>query len=276
MATDQGLERYLLDGERVILAIHQHWAKVSGPVALTVGGLGVALFVDARTPQRLGVVTDVVWIGWLILLLWTTWQVLQWRHDWLVATDKRLLLTFGLVSHRVAMMPLAKVTDMSYQRSVPGRIFGYGQFIMESAGQDQALHDIPWIPDPDHTYRAICAEIFGVEDRDRVLLPVDDGVGSDDLDDGLLVRVSRWPVVGRPRAARARKAASSPPAVRSAVEEYGAHSRAIPVQHPHPHRDADADPDPEPESLYRSEDLRRGGRSGDTGPIPLYPAPPGD
>jgi len=209
---DKGLERYLLDGERIVVALHQHWAKITGPVALAVAGLILALVVDAKAPQSVGVVTNVVWIGWILLLLWTLWQVLAWRHDWFVATDKRLLLTYGLISRRVAMMPLMKVTDMSYQRSIPGRVLGYGQFIMESAGQEQALRDVRWIPQPDHTYRAICAEMFGVEDRDRVLVSV-------------------------------------------------AHSRAIPLRQN----------DPPGESLYRSEDLRRQRRSGDTGPIPLYP-----
>lgn len=258
MATDQGLERYLLDGERVVVALHQHWAKITGPVALALATLGVALVVDARTPQSLAVITNVVWVGWLLLLLWTIWQVIEWRHDWFVATDKRLLLTYGLISKRVAMMPLMKVTDMSYQRSIPGRVLGYGQFIMESAGQDQALRDVRWIPQPDHTYRAICAEMFGVEDRDRVLVPVEDDLGHDhdDHDDGLVIRDSRWKVVGRLPVTKPK-----PPAP-SAVEEYGNHSRAIPLQQN----------DPEPESLYRSEDLRRTERTGDTGPIPLYPS----
>ena len=65
------------------------------------------------------------------------------------------------------MMPLAKVTDMSYNRSPLGRLLGYGTFVMESAGQDQALHRVEWVPDPDQTYRAICAEIFGVDDEER-------------------------------------------------------------------------------------------------------------
>jgi hypothetical protein len=63
------------------------------------------------------------------------------------------------------MMPLMKVTDMSYERSVPGRLLGYGRFVMESAGQDQALHEVNWVPQPDDHYRAICAEIFGVADH---------------------------------------------------------------------------------------------------------------
>ena len=171
---DPGLQRYLLDGERVVVAMHQHWGKVAGPVAAAVAGLVLAVWVHASVAPSWAMVVRVTWIAWLVLFVWTLWQLFEWRHDWFVATDKRLLLTYGLISRRVAMMPLTKVTDMSYSRSIPGRILGYGQFIMESAGQDQALHDISWVPDPDHTYRAICAEMFGVDDHDRVQVGNDD------------------------------------------------------------------------------------------------------
>jgi hypothetical protein len=79
------------------------------------------------------------------------------------------VLTYGLVTQQVGMMPLAKVTDMSYNRSPAGRLLGYGTFVMESAGQDQALHRVRWVARPDQTYRAICAEIFEVEDQERAL-----------------------------------------------------------------------------------------------------------
>jgi hypothetical protein len=52
------------------------------------------------------------------------------------------------------------VTDLSYNRSPLGRLLGYGEFVLESAGQDQAMHRVPWLPSPDELYRRICAEIF--------------------------------------------------------------------------------------------------------------------
>jgi hypothetical protein len=58
------------------------------------------------------------------------------------------------------MMPLVKVTDMRFSRSIVGRLLGYGEFRLESAGQDQALGRIPWVADPDATYRELCAIIF--------------------------------------------------------------------------------------------------------------------
>ena len=94
------------------------------------------------------------------MLVRLVWKVLDWRNEWFVATDKRMLLLYGLVTKKVSMMPLVKVTDMRYSRSITGRVLGYGEFLMESAGQDQALSRISWVANPDSTYRELCAIIF--------------------------------------------------------------------------------------------------------------------
>ncbi|MBD5787796.1 PH domain-containing protein [Cellulosimicrobium terreum] len=103
----------------------------------------------------------VLWWLWLLLVARLVWKVLEWRNEWFVATDKRLLLLYGLITHKVAMMPLTKVTDMNYGRSLVGRVLGYGQFLLESAGQDQALRRIDWVARPEATYRRICDTLFG-------------------------------------------------------------------------------------------------------------------
>ncbi len=163
----RGLARYLLDGEQIVVAAHQHWAKVAEPVASPVVGLVLVLALDSSLPSTLGLVTNVLWWAWLVLVGRGIWKVLERRHDWFVATDKRLILNYGLITNKVAMMPLIKVTDMSYNRSPLGRLLGYGTFVMESAGQDQALRTVSWVADPDHTYRVICAEIFGVDAHEQ-------------------------------------------------------------------------------------------------------------
>jgi membrane protein YdbS with pleckstrin-like domain len=169
----RGLGRYLLDGERVISAAHQHWAKVALPMLSVVGGLVLVLVLDSLLPAGLSLLANLLWWAWFLQVGWAFWKVLRWRNDWFVATDKRLILTYGLITQQVAMMPLVKVTDMSYNRSPLGRLLGYGTFVMESAGQDQALHTVRWVAQPDQTYRAICTDIFELED-DRLLLDNDD------------------------------------------------------------------------------------------------------
>lgn len=163
---DKAMGRFLLDGEQIVVSVHQHWIRVTGVLAATVLGLALVLLIGLVTPASAGLISDLsIWL-WLWLLAYCIVQVLLWRHNWFVATDRRLLLTYGLVSRKVAMMPLAKVTDMSFNQSATGRILGYGTYVMESAGQDQALRQIDYIPDAELHYRSICAEIFGERDPD--------------------------------------------------------------------------------------------------------------
>jgi hypothetical protein len=240
------LRRYLLDGERIVVSLRRHWVRILEPAATAIAGLAFALWVEATVSPGSALLAKLAWWLWFALLGRLAWYALDWRHDWFVATDKRLVLTYGVLTRRVAMMPLAKVTDMSFVRTIPGRVFGYGKFVLESAGQDQALHEVNYVPDATRTYRAICAEIFGVEDHDRVLVPTadpGDWDGGGDAPDG------GGPDDGGP---------PGPPG----PDPGASHSRAIPV-----HR-------PASETLYRSEDQVRRDRSADTGPIPYY-APEG-
>ena len=157
-----GLEPILLPGEKLVTAVHAHWASVAEPIASMCLGLIAAIWVDSNVTRSTQAIGTIFWWIFIILLLRMLWQLLDWHHNWFVATDKRLLLRYGIITHKVAMMPLIKVTDMSYVRSIPGQFLGYGRFVLESAGQDQALREVKWVPQPDETYRAICAEIFHI------------------------------------------------------------------------------------------------------------------
>ncbi|MCB7137911.1 PH domain-containing protein [Cellulosimicrobium marinum] len=155
------IDRYVLTGERVVVATRHHWAMLLEPVATTTAGLFVVSWLVVQAGPSVGDGILVVWWLWLILAARLAWKVLEWRNEWFVATDKRLLLLYGLITHKVAMMPLTKVTDLNYGRSVVGRALGYGQFVLESAGQDQALRQVDWVGHPEATYRRICDTLFG-------------------------------------------------------------------------------------------------------------------
>lgn len=157
------LRRYVLRGEQVEVATRQHWAKLAEPVITVILGFFLVAWTSAGLERAFGDFGLYLWWVWFGLIGRLVWRVFEWRNEWFVATDKRLLLTYGLFTHKVAMMPLGKVTDLNYGRSVSGRMLGYGDFTLESAGQDQALRKINWLPSPDETYRRICDIIFGPE-----------------------------------------------------------------------------------------------------------------
>lgn len=162
-------KRYLLRGEVPVVSTRAHWITMVEPVATAVAALLVTLLY--ATTSRLGEGLSFLLLIVAALALRALWRYWNWRAEWFVATDRRLLRTYGVLNHRVAMMPLAKVTDMSYDRSLLGRIVGYGEFVMESAGQDQLLREINFIPDPDPKYHDLIGTIFG----EAVADPTEDG-----------------------------------------------------------------------------------------------------
>ncbi len=65
------------------------------------------------------------------------------------------------------MMPLGKVTDLTFERSLGGRMLGYGTLIVESAGQIQALNRIDYMPRPEEIYEALSELVFGEKGKTR-------------------------------------------------------------------------------------------------------------
>ncbi len=149
------VSRYLLPHELSCITVRKHPAELAGPLILVFGGL-----VAAGELTRRSVRPKIVWGGYLSVLLYFLQRVAAWQATYFTVTDTRMILVSGFAVRKVAMMPLARVTDMSFQRSALGRLLGYGEFIVESAGEEQALRTIDFLPYPDQLYLEVCGLIF--------------------------------------------------------------------------------------------------------------------
>jgi len=158
------VNRYLLPHERQVISVHEHPAVLIGPIALVLLGLAIAGLLSNYVAHGNIDAILIIWGAWVVLLLWLAVKIWSWSVDYFVVTSQRLLLAQGVVVRKVGMLPLAKVTDMSFQRSWIGRILGYGEFIVESAGQDQALRNVKFIPYPEQLYLEVCGLIFKDEE----------------------------------------------------------------------------------------------------------------
>ena len=159
------VNRYLLPHERQVITVHQHPAVLIRPIFEVLVGLAIAGWLSNSVANGNGTAILVIWLLWGILLLRLVVKIFDWGVTYFVVTSQRFLLATGLVSRKVNMMPLAKVTDMSFQRSPMGRILGYGEFILESAGQEQALNKVDYLPYPEQLYLEVCGLIF--KDKDE-------------------------------------------------------------------------------------------------------------
>jgi membrane protein YdbS with pleckstrin-like domain len=151
--------RVLLPHERRVITVRFHPAILIRPVAEALGGLALAGLLT--TLFHLGsTLLLIIWLAWLILVVRLLFSIYQYLEDYFVVTSARLLLATGVFRKTVNMMPLSKVTDMRFERSPIGRLLGFGTFIVESAGQDQALRNINHLPYPEQLYLEVCGLIF--------------------------------------------------------------------------------------------------------------------
>ena len=154
------VNRYLLPHEQQVITVRKHPAVLVKSIGLVVGALILAAVLSAVVGRRSGYALLGIWLAWGVLLLYFVWKVIDWFENYFVVTSQRMLLTSGLITRKVAMMPLVKVTDMSFQRNFQGRLLGYGTFILESAGQEQALRVVDHLPYPEQLYLEVCGLIF--------------------------------------------------------------------------------------------------------------------
>jgi len=153
--------RHLLPHERQVITVRFHPAVLIGPVAVVLGGLAVAGLLSTTTAARSnGTAMLVIWLVWALLVIRLLFKIWNWLEDYFVVTSQRLLLATGVLTRTINMMPLSKVTDMRFERSGWGRVLGYGKFVVESAGQDQALQTVDFLPYPEQLYLEVCGLIF--------------------------------------------------------------------------------------------------------------------
>jgi len=155
------VEKYLLPTERIVTAVRMHPIAVISPVIVILAAAALAGFVTSAAAQSGSVrVEQVIWVLWAVLAAWQGWKIATWWRRYFVVTENRLMLITSLLDTDVGMMPLAKVTDMRLYQTTFGHVLGYAEFIVESAGQDQALSRIKFVPYPSLMYQQILSLIF--------------------------------------------------------------------------------------------------------------------
>ena len=159
-AAPAAVSKYLLPYERQVIVVRKHPAVLIRPVSYGAAGVVADGLLTWLTGVHGGFALFVILAAWMMVLVYLAWQVFAWYDHYFAVTSQRMVLTSGVVTQKVAMMPLVKVTDMSFQRNFWGRLFGYGTFILESAGQEQALRVIDHLPYPEQLYLEVCGLIF--------------------------------------------------------------------------------------------------------------------
>ncbi|WP_346619948.1 PH domain-containing protein [Blastococcus montanus] len=153
------VEKYLLDDEDAVVATRRHWAVLVVPTAkflpvFLAGGWLLVLDPDNRVTSTVGLLVVVA------ALLTYGLRVGEWWMRHFIVSRRRVLLTSGLFVRTVTLLPLRRITDLTWKETFFGQLLGYGTFRFESAGQQQGLSEITFLPHAGALYRQVSGLLF--------------------------------------------------------------------------------------------------------------------
>ena len=125
-------------------------------------------------------------LGLLVVLgslMYLGLHVAEWWVRHFLVTRRRVLLTSGVIIRTVAVMPLRRITDLTWKETFWGQVLGYGTFRFESAGQQQGLDVITFVPHADALYKRLSELMFGSDFSTNPVSADEDADGSMDADD---------------------------------------------------------------------------------------------
>jgi len=140
--------RLLSDDETLVLLLRRHVKVLIGPALVFLGVVAVAVVLvvivpagGLQGPLRLAIGV----LAGLVLARWVVWPYLRWWNEIYVVTTRRLVLREGVFNRSGHDMPLSRLNDVSFTRSLWQRMLGCGTLVVESAGErgQIRLEDVP-------------------------------------------------------------------------------------------------------------------------------------
>ena len=131
--------------------MHHHWAAYTVPMlesALAVVMLGLTSVVPIQISSAPLVLA-------LALFAHAGWGAAREHRDRFVITNMRVFRLHGVLSRKLATMPLHRILDITVNKPLHGRMLGFGHFVFESAAQEQGLREIRYVGRPDDRDLAI-------------------------------------------------------------------------------------------------------------------------
>jgi uncharacterized membrane protein YdbT with pleckstrin-like domain len=132
------------EGEVIVDEVLHHWVVYIVPLLEALLGLLVFyLFLVAPF--------DLAWFPFV--LAWLVWahagyKALDQHMDRFVITNMRVFRVRGVLSQKLATVPLGRILDITVEKPLTGRLLNYGHFVFESAAQEQGLRDIRFVGRP--------------------------------------------------------------------------------------------------------------------------------
>ena len=103
---------------------------VSIPILTTIGGLVAFLVLLPKIPASSGTLGSLLVVAFAAIVVRLIWRWIDWTRSLFFFTPYRIIYVHGIITRKIAMLPMGKVTDMRYDRTPAGQLLDYGMFII--------------------------------------------------------------------------------------------------------------------------------------------------
>lgn len=158
-----GTDEYIMKNERRVVRVRHHWIELAKVISQCVAIILLLMgfnWLLSHIGHSVYVLMTIVWWMEIGTLCYLGYHMLEWYTTVLIVTDKRFMRLGGVFKIKNDMMPISKVTDMTQENPLLGRVLGYGTLRIESAGQMQSLEFLRYIPKVKRVFLAVTTLVF--------------------------------------------------------------------------------------------------------------------
>ena len=105
------------------------------------------------------------WAGWavaalavLAAIVWTVVPFLRWWTTTYTFTDRRIITRRGIITKSGHDLPLSRINNVAYARSLSDRVFGCGSLELTTAADEPVVLDDIWLPGD--LFKGLTAELL--------------------------------------------------------------------------------------------------------------------
>lgn len=151
-------------GEVVVASMHTHVKALVGPALILIllgAGVGGSFAVLPPEWQPWGpwVVAGLALVLFLVLVLI---PFLRWVTSSYTITDRRIITRRGIINRLGHDLPLRRINNVNYERSLTDRMLGCGTLILETAAGEPLR--LPDVPDVERVHVTITELLFSDQD----------------------------------------------------------------------------------------------------------------
>jgi membrane protein YdbS with pleckstrin-like domain len=138
--------KLLNEGERVVWSTRTHVKALFVPALVLIVAAGVGGYLSSLPDDNEKIWLTLIWvIAGGVIAVYSIWPFLVWFTTTYTVTSRRLTTHKGVITRTGHDIPLARISDVSYEKDLIDRVLGCGTLVISDASEQGrvALHDVP-------------------------------------------------------------------------------------------------------------------------------------